>query len=297
MLRTDDRPPAGLLEKSEQFARKFDREPFAFDHALADHPLFAPEHLLELAKEMARDKRDVYYDAGDVRVDQRWDQTPVCDLPIDELFERIESRRAPGSSCGKADKHPEFAAISTDCMGQIEALSGPRPPPDGETAQTRSSSSTRRTASAPITSIANAMFCCRSAAPRRSAFSTATTARCSPRKRSSASGRSTTTRPCTSRTSRTGHASSNCRPAAACTSPSTRRIGYETARRSPSRSASTSTITMRCSRTSTARTTGCASSACAPRPRASLRCATRSRAPSTVRCARCRPALRRLVTR
>jgi hypothetical protein len=123
MLRTDHVPPATVLEKNDQFARDFDREPFAFDHALAGHPLFAPEHLLELAKEMAHDKRDVYYDAGDVRVDQRWDQTPVCDLPIDALLERIKTAGA-WIVLRKADKRPEFAAILDACIDQVETLSG-----------------------------------------------------------------------------------------------------------------------------------------------------------------------------
>ncbi len=123
MLHTNDRRLTGPIAGDDRFAQKFDREPFAFQHSLADSPLFDPEHLLMLAKEMARDKRDVYYDAGDVRVDQRWDKTPVCDLPIDELFGRIKTAGA-WIVLRKAENHPEFAALLDTCMAQIETLSG-----------------------------------------------------------------------------------------------------------------------------------------------------------------------------
>jgi hypothetical protein len=105
------------------FSRNFDRRPFDFEHAFADHPLFAPEHLLQLAKDMAGDSRDVYYDAGDVRVDQRWDETPVCTLPIDQLLHRIETAGA-WIVLRRAEKYPEFAALLDACMDEIETLSG-----------------------------------------------------------------------------------------------------------------------------------------------------------------------------
>jgi len=112
-----------LIVENELFSRNFDREPFSFEHGLAEHPLFAPEHLLRLAKQMAEDPRDIYYDAGDVRVDQRWDQTPVCDLPIDELLHRIETAGA-WIVLRRAEKHPDFAALLDACMEEIQALSG-----------------------------------------------------------------------------------------------------------------------------------------------------------------------------
>jgi hypothetical protein len=113
----------GLIVDTKLFRENFDRVPFTFEHRLAEHPLFAPEHLLQLAKQMAQDSRDIYYDAGDVRVDQRWDQTPVCDLPVDELLHRIETAGA-WIILRRAEKHPEFAALLDACMKEVEALSG-----------------------------------------------------------------------------------------------------------------------------------------------------------------------------
>ena len=112
-----------LVAESDAFAASFDRKPFAFEHRLADLSLFAPQRLLQLARQMAKDPSDVYYDAGDVRVDQRWDQVPACDLPIDVLLNRIETAGA-WVILRHAEKDPEYAALLDACMDEIEALSG-----------------------------------------------------------------------------------------------------------------------------------------------------------------------------
>jgi hypothetical protein len=105
------------------FAEKFDRAAFSFRHRLAHHPLFEFDRLLGLAKLMARDPADVYYDAGDVRIDQRWDETPACDLPVDELLRRIETAGA-WIILRRAEKDPEYAALLDACLAEIEELSG-----------------------------------------------------------------------------------------------------------------------------------------------------------------------------
>jgi hypothetical protein len=112
-----------LAAERASFAQNFDRRPFAFQHQLAEHALFTPERLLQLAQQMAKDPRDVYFDAGDVRVDQRWDQVPACDLPIDVLLNRIETAGA-WVVLRHAEKDPEYAALLDACMDEIEDLSG-----------------------------------------------------------------------------------------------------------------------------------------------------------------------------
>jgi len=107
----------------DTFRERFDDTAFSFSHRLADHPLLQPERLLTLAKEMASDPRDVYYDAGDVAVDQRWDQVPICDVPVDELFNRIETADA-WIVLRRPEKFPEYAALLDACIAEIERLSG-----------------------------------------------------------------------------------------------------------------------------------------------------------------------------
>jgi hypothetical protein len=105
------------------FATRFDREAFAFHHRLADHPLFAPDRLLHLAQAMARDPKDVYYDSGDVRVGQRWDEVPFCDMSVEQLLSRIETANA-WIILRRAEKFPEYAAILDQCLAEVEELTG-----------------------------------------------------------------------------------------------------------------------------------------------------------------------------
>ena len=114
---------AVLKADAETFRRNFDRHCFTFEHRLAESPLFAPERLLELAKQMSVDPADVYYDAGDVQIGQRWDEVPACDLPIDELLHRIETANA-WVVLRKAENFPEYAVLLDECIAEIEALSG-----------------------------------------------------------------------------------------------------------------------------------------------------------------------------
>ncbi|MBV9646488.1 MAG: transcriptional regulator [Candidatus Eremiobacteraeota bacterium] len=112
-----------LFMDSERFQRFFDRRAFDFAHALGGHPLFEASRLLALAQRLARDPRDVYYDAGRAEVGQRWDDLPICEVPIDELLRRIETADA-WIVLRKAEKDPAYAAILDTCIDEIIALAG-----------------------------------------------------------------------------------------------------------------------------------------------------------------------------
>jgi hypothetical protein len=108
----------------DAFRLHFNRASFQFQHRLAGHPLFELSRLLELARETSRTRpENLYYDAGNIRVDQRWDQTPRASFSVEEALERIEH-------CGawiilhKADKDPEYAALLNQCMGELQDLMG-----------------------------------------------------------------------------------------------------------------------------------------------------------------------------
>ena len=105
------------------FEESFDRRSFAFTHGLANDPLFDSERLLQLAKEMAANPGDVYYDVGEVGIGQRWNEVGVSDVPVDELLRRIETANA-WIVLRRADRLPEYAAILDSCIAQIEHLTG-----------------------------------------------------------------------------------------------------------------------------------------------------------------------------
>lgn len=105
------------------FARDFDKNCFTFTHRLSNSPLFKTDQVLTLARQRARDPNDVYFDTGEIRVDQRWDQTPPCDMPVDELLQRIETAGA-WILLRSVQEDPEYARLLDACMDEIVALSG-----------------------------------------------------------------------------------------------------------------------------------------------------------------------------
>jgi hypothetical protein len=81
------------IEGDAQNARaRFNRMSFELSHHLSDHPLFELPALLRLAKTMA--KIDLHFDAGDIKIGQRWSEIPPCDQPLEHLLDRIENAGA-----------------------------------------------------------------------------------------------------------------------------------------------------------------------------------------------------------
>jgi hypothetical protein len=76
----------------EELSRRFDREPFEISHTLAEHPLLQVPELMQLAERTIKTRpSDIYYDAGDIKVDQRWDQMPKKQFSAVESMQRIET--------------------------------------------------------------------------------------------------------------------------------------------------------------------------------------------------------------
>jgi len=93
-----DTAPSDLLEKCwittdrEKLSSCFDREHFEITHTLAEHPLLQIPELMHLAERTTKTRPDgIYYDAGDIRVDQRWDQMPQKQFSAIESMQRIET--------------------------------------------------------------------------------------------------------------------------------------------------------------------------------------------------------------
>ncbi len=106
---------------AQNFRENFNRASFEFAHHLAGHPLFELPRLLELAKGLP--DADAYYDAGDIRVDQRWDQIPRTQLSVDQLLDRIENAGAWILLRG-AHKDPRYAALLDQSLGEVRSLVG-----------------------------------------------------------------------------------------------------------------------------------------------------------------------------
>jgi hypothetical protein len=70
------------------------REAFRVAHSLAGNPLFQLDALIEVAKQASTRPGDLYLDAGDVSVHDKWGNIPIPDRPVDEIIRRIESAGA-----------------------------------------------------------------------------------------------------------------------------------------------------------------------------------------------------------
>jgi hypothetical protein len=125
MERAADQVPQVFQADEHAFRENFNRAPFSFSHHLAGHPLFELPRLLELAK--ALPPRDIYYDAGDIRVDQRWDQTPRPPESVDELVDRIENAGA-WIVLRRIDQDPRYAALLRQGLAEVRDVVGPAYP-------------------------------------------------------------------------------------------------------------------------------------------------------------------------
>jgi hypothetical protein len=73
----------------------FDRRSFEITHRLSSHPLFQLPKLLELAERTAKSRpEDLYFDMGEVRPGQRWDQIPEAKFSAVDAMRQLESADA-----------------------------------------------------------------------------------------------------------------------------------------------------------------------------------------------------------
>jgi hypothetical protein len=72
---------------------------------------------------------DIYYDAGRIRIDQRWDQIPPCQLSVDELLHRVEHADA-WILIRRARRDPEYARLLDQSLAEFQELTGGALPRD-----------------------------------------------------------------------------------------------------------------------------------------------------------------------
>jgi hypothetical protein len=113
-----------ITTDSELLSSKFDREHFEITHTLTEHPLLQIPELMELAERTLQTRpAGIYYDAGDIRVDQRWDQMPKKQFSVVETMKRIET-------CGAwllfkdVQRDPEYRAFLGSGWHKIKAKIG-----------------------------------------------------------------------------------------------------------------------------------------------------------------------------
>jgi hypothetical protein len=124
-----------VLEKSQseahwikvdatEFREQFNRTSFEVHHELANHPLFQLPALVQLA-ERTRTQRpgDIYYNNGEIGVDQKWIYNPEHPFSPAETIHRIEECSA-WFIFRSAQRDPEYRVFLDKGLAEIKELIG-----------------------------------------------------------------------------------------------------------------------------------------------------------------------------
>ncbi|MBT9332600.1 transcriptional regulator [Paracidobacterium acidisoli] len=105
------------------FQENFDELPFAFSHCFNEsHPLFQLSRLRRLM-ENPETRKGVYYDAGEIRVDQRWDSIPERKVTMEEAFDNIGNAGA-WMIFRRVSLDPDYNMLLDQCLDEVKRLSG-----------------------------------------------------------------------------------------------------------------------------------------------------------------------------
>ena len=105
----------------EQAKAKMHSRPFRVTHELVGNPLFSLPALMEVAKEAAKRRGDLYADTGDVKVTDKWGKIPLVDRPIDEVIERIQTAGA-WIIMKHIEIDPAYAAVLNEFADFVQSM-------------------------------------------------------------------------------------------------------------------------------------------------------------------------------
>src|SRR5262249_22738459 len=92
----DYRSAAPWIVTDRQFAsEEFNKRSFEVSHRLSEHPLFQLPKLLKLAERTVTSRpSDLYFDLGEVRAGQRWDEIPQSKFSAVEAMQQLQNANA-----------------------------------------------------------------------------------------------------------------------------------------------------------------------------------------------------------
>lgn len=114
-------PQLWISGDASHFAANFNKKSFEVSHTLSDHPLLQLPELMKLAQRTLKHRpKDIHYDAGNVRVDQRWEEIAKAPFSTEQALERIEN-------CGawfvfrSAQRDPEYRVFLDRGLAELKA--------------------------------------------------------------------------------------------------------------------------------------------------------------------------------
>lgn len=102
-----------------QIRDRFDREPFALEHALCDHPLLQLPRLIELARTLPQ--KSVEYNSGELAIGQAPALTPHTGLSIEDTLRQIETCKS-WMVLKYIEQDAEYSRLLDECLDPIQAM-------------------------------------------------------------------------------------------------------------------------------------------------------------------------------
>jgi hypothetical protein len=112
------------LEPIDQCRQALHRRAFQVSHGLANHPLFKIDTLIGVAQEAAQRRHDLYFDAGDVALTDKWGKIPVPEMPVSEVIHRIETAGA-WIIMKHVEVDPRYKQVLDEWADFVRQLAGP----------------------------------------------------------------------------------------------------------------------------------------------------------------------------
>ncbi len=115
--------PDTMLAESDAnlFRENFNKQSFEFHHHLATHPLFELPRLCELGDLLSK-TGSYYFNAGNVAVDETYDEAAMKQFSLEDVIRRIESSSA-WIVLKSVQQDPDYRILLDDCMAEIERFS------------------------------------------------------------------------------------------------------------------------------------------------------------------------------
>jgi hypothetical protein len=112
------------IDPIEECRKQLHQSAFVVHHPLAGHPLFTVEALAKVAEEAAKRKDDLYWDAGDLSITDKWGSTPKPDMSIREVIDRIETAGA-WMVMKHVEVDPRYKAVLDEFDAFVREVAGP----------------------------------------------------------------------------------------------------------------------------------------------------------------------------
>lgn len=97
---------------------------FPVRHPLAGHPLFTIKALTAVAEEAAKRKDDVFADAGDLALTDKWGTVPSPTMTIPQIIDRIETAKA-WVVIKHVETNPAYKAVLDEYEAFVRDIAGP----------------------------------------------------------------------------------------------------------------------------------------------------------------------------